>query len=257
MPPLALPKKLKKEPLVDALFEVRFLPTNAAVSSILPGLLLSSLTTSWQEALQIERLQASEFPILVRNADPFLKYQPLLKLSGERFMLLVGDWSLTVGCKLPYAGWTEFKPKIIEVMDVLKGSNLVKELERYSMKYVDIVEAKTLAEQVERANMEIRIGSHKLVAEPFAVRIDIKRDEFTNLIHVAGQAQVTLTDGKVRSGLLIDVDTVVNHRTTDFAQFSLELPERLERIHTENKTRVFECLTPETIEYLEPVYDGA
>jgi uncharacterized protein (TIGR04255 family) len=257
MPALALPTKLKKEPLVDALFEVRFLPTIPAVSSILPGLLLSALNASSQQPLQIERLQASELPIQMRNADPFLKYQPLLKLAGERFMLLVGDWTLTVGCKLPYAGWSELKPKIIEVMDVLKGSKLVKELERYSMKYVDIVEAKTLSEQIQRANMEIRIGSHRLAAEPFAVRIEIKQNEFANLLHVAGQAQVTLPDGNIRSGLLIDVDTVVDHRTADFDQFTLELPERLERIHTENKTRVFECLTPETIEYLEPVYDNA
>jgi uncharacterized protein (TIGR04255 family) len=257
MPPLALPKKLKKEPLVDALFEVRFLPTIPAVSSILPGLLLMSLNASEKEPMQIERLQASEIPSQMRNADPFLKYQPLMKLSGERFVLLVGDWSLTVGCKLPYAGWSEFKPKIIGVMDVLKGSTLVKELERYSMKYVDVVEAKTLAEQIQRANMEIRIGSHKVAAEPFSVRIEIKQHEFVNLIQIAGQAQVMLPGGNVRSGLLIDVDTVVDHRTTNFDQFTLELPDRLERIHTENKTRVFECLTPETIEYLEPVYDNA
>lgn len=257
MPPLALPKKLKKEPLVDALFEVRFLPTIPAVSSVLPGLLLTILHASSEEPLQIERLQTSEIPSQMRNADPFLKHQPLLKLSGERFMLLVGDWSLTVACKLPYPGWSEFKTKIIEVMEVLKGSTLVKELERYSMKYVDIVEAKTLAEQVERANMEIRIGSHKLAADPFTVRLEIKQGEFRNLLQVAGQAQVTLPGGTVRSGLLIDVDTIVDHRTTDFAQFTTELQDRLERIHTENKTRVFECLTPETIEYLEPVYDNA
>lgn len=257
MPPLALPKKLKKEPLVDALFEVRFLPTIPAVPSLLPGLLLTTLQALWKESLQVERLQTSDIPSQMRNADPFLKYQPLLKLSGERFMLLVGDWSLTVGCKLPYAGWSEFKLKIIEVMDVLKGSTLVKELERYSMKYVDIVDGRTLAEQVGRANMEIRIGSHTLAAEPFTVRLEIKQGEFTNLLHVAGQAQVTLPGGTVRSGLLIDVDTVALHRTADFAQFTAELPDRLERIHTENKTRVFECLTPETIEYLEPVYDDA
>jgi uncharacterized protein (TIGR04255 family) len=257
MPPLVLPIKLKKEPLVDALFEVRFVPTNVAVSSILPGLLLSGLRPSWQEPLQIERLQAADFPIQLRNTDPFLKYQPLLKLSGERFTLLVGDWSLTVGCKLPYAGWGQFKPKIIEVMEVLKNSKLVKELERYSIKYVDIIEAAPLSEQIRRANMEIRIGSHKLVAEPFGVRIEIKQDDFTNLLQIAGQAQVTLVGGKVLSGLLIDVDTVVAHRTTNFEQFTHELSDRLERIHTENKTRVFECLTPETIESLEPVYDDA
>ena len=255
MCPMKLPKRLKKEPLVDALFEVRFLPTVPAVSGVLPGMFLSSLQSSWQESLQIERLQVGEIPSQIRINDPFLKYQPLLRLSATRFAILVGDWNVTVGCKLPYAGWAAFKPKIVEVMNALKSSGFVKELERYSMKYIDIVEHKTLSEQIKRANMEIRLGSHKLTAQMFDVRLQMKQGEFTNLLHLAGQAQVTLPGGEVRNGLLIDVDTVVDHKTANFEQFACELQGRLERIHTENKTRVFECLTPEAIEELGPVYD--
>ncbi len=254
---MKLPKKLEKEPLVDALFEVRFLPTVPGVSAVLPGVILSALQRSWHESLQIERLQAADIPSQMRINDPVLKYQPLLKLSGASFMILVGDWSVTVGCKLPYAGWSAFKPKIMEVMVALKDSHFVKELERYSMKYVDIVEQKTLSEQIRRANMEVRIGSHQLTAELFDVRLELKRDEFTNLLHLAGQAQVTLSTGETRNGLLIDVDTIVNHRTADLEQFARELPNRLEQIHTENKTRVFECLTPEAIEELGPVYNDS
>jgi len=256
MCPMKLPKKLMKEPLVDALFDVRFLSTIPAVSGILPGMLLSALKPSWPEPLQIERLQAAELPSQMRINDPFLKYQPLLKLSGTSFMILVGDWNVTVGCKLPYAGWGAFKPKIIEVMSALKSSGFVKELERYSMKYVDIVQQKNLVDQIQRANMEIRIGSHKLAAETFDVRVEIKQGEFTNLLHLAAQAQVTLPGGETRKGLLIDVDTVVDHKTADLEQFARELPQRLEGIHTENKTRVFECLTPEAIKELGPVYDS-
>jgi len=252
---MKLPKKLLKEPLVDALFEVRFLTTVPAISGILPGMLLSALKPSWKEPLQIERLQAAEIPSQMRINDPFLKYQPLFRMLGTSFMIFVGDWNVTVGCKLPYAGWGAFKPKIIEVMSALQSCGFVKELERYSMKYVDIVEQKTLFEQIQSANMEIRIGSHKLAAEPFDVRLEIKQGEFTNLLHLAGQAQVTLPGGETRNGLLIDVDTIVDHRTADLDQFARELPDRLELIHTENKTRVFECLTPDAIEELGPVYD--
>lgn len=256
MSPMKLPKKLTKEPLVDALFEVRILPTIPAASGILPGVLLSALQRSEQEPLTIERLQTAEIPSQIRSNDPFLKYQALLRLSGKNFMTLVGDWSVTVGCKLPYAGWGAFKPRIIEVMNALQNSGFVKELERYSMKYVDIVEQKTLGEQIKCVNMEIRIGSQKLSAEPFEVRLEFKQGEFTNLLHLAGEAQVILASGEMRKGLLIDVDTIVDHKTADFEKFARELPDRLERIHTENKTRVFECLTPEAIRELGPIYDG-
>jgi uncharacterized protein (TIGR04255 family) len=253
---MKLPKKLTKEPLVDALFEVRILPTIPAAAGILPGVLLPAIQAPGLEPLKIERLQVAEIPSQVRTNDPFLKYQALLRISSKNFMILVGDWSVAVGCHLPYAGWSAFKPKIIDVMAALKNSGFVKELERYSMKYVDIVEQKTLGEQIRRANMEIRIGSQKLTAEPFEVRLEFKHGEFTNLLHLAGQAQVLLSSGETRNGLLIDVDTIVEHKTVDLEKFARELPDRLERIHTENKTRVFECLTPEAIKELGPEYDS-
>lgn len=251
---MKLPKKLMKEPLVDALFEIRFVPTVPNVSGVLPGMLLSKLQPSWNEPFTIERLQAAEIPSQMRLADPFMKYQPLFRLSGASFGISVGDWNVAVSCVLPYAGWAAFKPKIIDVMDALTKSNFVKELERYSMKYVDIVEHETLHGQIERANMEIRIGPHKLSDDLFDVRMEMKVDEFTNLLHVASQATAALPNGVTRSGLLIDVDTVVNHRTAHLGEFMDELPDRLEKIHTENKTRVFTCLTPEAIQELEPIY---
>jgi len=254
MSTVALPARLKKEPLVDALFQIRFTSTVPA-SNVLPGLLFSKFPISTGAATRIERLPISDLPSQMRDADPFLKFQPLLKLHMDRFMILIGDSSITVACQLPYAGWALFKQKIIEIMDILKETHLIDELERYSMKYVDIIDGKNITEQINRTNIELKIGNHKLASDHFTVRVEIKRDAFINIVQIATSSSVVLASGEARTGLLIDVDTVADHKTADFAKFTHELQDRLDIIHDQNKTMFFECLTPETIEYLEPVYD--
>lgn len=255
MPAFALPSKLNKEPLVDALFEIRFSSPVPAASSILPGLLFSKLSMSAGTPARIDRLPVSDIPTQIRNGDPILKFQPLLKLTTDRFLIMVGDFSVTIACQLPYAGWALFKPKIIEIITILKDTQLIQAIERYSMKYVDIIDGKDIAEQIKRTNIELTIGTHKLASEPFNVTVEIKRDQFTQIVQIAGPSNAVLSTGATRAGILIAVDTVNNYTTTDLTTFTQELPDRLEAIHTENKTMFFECLTQETITYLEPVYD--
>lgn len=61
-----LPAKLKKEPLADAIFEIRF--TSAIPgSNIIPGALASRLGT---DDPKFERLPASDIPSRVRDMDP-------------------------------------------------------------------------------------------------------------------------------------------------------------------------------------------
>ena len=80
---------------------------------------------------------------------------------------MVGDASVLIACELPYAGWTLFKAKIIEIIGILRDTHLIQAVERYSMKYVDIVDGSDITEQIKRTNIELQIGTHKLVSEPF------------------------------------------------------------------------------------------
>ena len=72
-----LPLKLGKEPLIEALFEMRFKAT-APVSNILPGLLF----TKFKGEKKIEKLPAAQLPEELRKVDPSLHYAPLLRFIG-------------------------------------------------------------------------------------------------------------------------------------------------------------------------------
>jgi uncharacterized protein (TIGR04255 family) len=232
---LVLPTKLNKEPLVDALFEIRFSSPVPAASSVLTGPLFSKLSATLPT--QIERLPISDVPSQMRGSDPFLKYQPLLKLNKDDFMVMVGDLSIAVACQLPYPGWKLFKPKIIETVNIIKEANVIEFIERYSMKYVDIIEADNIAAQIKRTKIDLTIGNHKLISEPVTVRVEITRGSFIHIVQIATPASVTISGtGATKTGILVDVDTICNQKTYDLTKFTQELAGRLETIHTENKT---------------------
>ena len=76
-----LPKKLKKEPLIDAVFEVRFTSAFPA-GGVLPGLLFGNLDGD----KKIEQLPLLQLPQVIRDADPNLRFAPLSRLDWGNFI---------------------------------------------------------------------------------------------------------------------------------------------------------------------------
>ncbi|MBK1646811.1 hypothetical protein CKO25_19645 [Thiocapsa imhoffii] len=138
-----LPRRLHKEPIIDALFECRFL-AHLPLSSILPGVIFSDL----KGEKKLERLPHAEIPEVIRNNDPNLQYIPLIRIRLADYSLMIGDRSMAVACNLPYQGWPHFKSMILSMMEILKQASLVDGLTRYSLKYVDLIESKDPADQV-------------------------------------------------------------------------------------------------------------
>lgn len=245
-----LPKKLKKEPLIDAVFEVRFTSAFPA-GGVLPGLLFGRLDGD----KKIEQLPLSQFPQVMRDADPNLRFAPLSRLDWQQFYINVGDRSVSVGFKHPYPGWNNFKPAIIKVMDILKGADILKSVERYSLKYIDLLPATDLREQVAFVNFDVTLAGHRLENEVFQIRLEIPKDGFIHAIQVVSSATATLHTGESRQGLIVDVDTIANQQGVSFEELLSGFPEKLEVIHQANKKTFFDCLRPQTITALDPEYD--
>lgn len=81
------------------------------------------------------------------------------------------------------------------------------------------------------------------------------RDSFLYIVHLAAPATGQLIDGSQRTGLLIDIDGVREHKTANLNEFVGELPERIEAMHTLNKQLFFGLLTDKTLADLEPTYE--
>jgi len=245
-----LPKKLNKEPLIDAVFEIRF-SSMAPASLILPGLLFSGLEGN----KTIESFPISQLPKPVRDADQNLKYAPLTRINWEQFMISISDSSVAVSCKYPYPGWSEFKPAIIRVMTNLAESSVVKEVERYSMKYIDVIPRDASLQTAAMFNLAVSIAGHTLSKEQFHIRIAIPKDGVEHTVQLASSARAVLHDGTAKEGLVVDIDTVVTQSNVSMQSVCEGLSDKLEDIHSANKAMFFDCLAPSTIESLEPIYD--
>jgi len=245
-----LPTKLGKEPLIDALFEVRF-STPIPASNVLPGFLFSKLPNCGD----IERLSAAELPKPMRDADPNLQFAPLLKLHWNKFFISIGDRSLVVSCKMPYPGWEEFKSAILQIVECVMDSGIIQTIHRFSMKYIDLVPASNTREEISLINTSVVIGGHTLKEESFSLRIEVPQDGFSHVVQVVSSATAKLADGSVKSGIIVDIDTITPVDNQEFKEWSSGLTDKLDLIHTANKKMFFECLRPETITSLEPEYE--
>jgi len=239
-----------KEPLIDAVFEVRFSGAFRA-GSLLPGMLFAGLDGDKKS----EPLPFSQIPQAMRDADANLRYAPLNRIDWGNYFVNVGDRSVSVSSKYPYAGWKDFKPAIIKVMGVLKNANVIKSIERYSVKYIDLLPSTDLREQVSFINLDVTLAGHSLVGEAFQIRLEIPKDRFLHAVQVAASATVTLYTGESRQGLIVDVDTIAKQEGVAFEDFFSGLGDKLDAIHHENKKVFFDCLKPQTLEALGPEYE--
>ena len=243
-----LPKKLNKEPLIDIIFEMRFVGLYPA-SDILPGIFFSKLEGQKSSS----RLPVDQIPKAMRDADPNLQFAPVACLDWDQFRINIGDRNIAVNCKLPYPGWAMFKSVIIKILDILNDLSIVQSVQRYSMKYIDLINPAIT--QTNFLNFDLTIANVALKKEAFQLRIEVPKDNFINVIQLASPATVKLLDGVVKEGVMVDIDTICNVENITLQNLLTDFSTKLEQIHQINKALFFDCLTPEAITNLEPIYD--
>ncbi len=249
-----LPKKLKKEPLIDAVFELRFGDGPIPLSHLLPAALISSFPS-----LKLTTFPAADFPASIRSNEPSLRYAALYRMEDDSFIFQIGDRSLSICSKIPYVGWCTFKSRIMDTLTNLNSSNspiLGIPLERYSMKYVNLVEAETLEKQVSSLDISLKIKDFTLSEQNFQVRVQKEDGGFLNIITLLSNG-MTIVQGEAaqRIGVIVDVDVLKTTTDADLATFLQTAEVALDAIHNKCKHEFFSCLKSETLEELGPVYE--
>lgn len=247
-----LPTKLGKEPLIDVVCAVTF-EADASASAMLPGLLLARHP---DKQPTIESLPAAQIPQIFRDQDLNLRNAPLMRIvMDERFPILIGDRTLAVSCKMPYAGWGAFKEAILSVFSVLEAASFIKKIERHSLKYVDLFVNQDVPSSLSRFNLKLQVAGRVLDQEMTTLRTEIKEPPFLHAATILSPATVQHSDGAKVIGSVVDVDT---HRLQEFSivkDFTQQLPELLEQIHSSNKAFFFDLLSDTGLKELEPRYE--
>ncbi|WP_377707232.1 TIGR04255 family protein [Pseudomonas protegens] len=243
-----LPTKLAKEPMIEAVFEMRF-ESPAPIAAMLPGILYSKLDGE----LSMEQSPIHAMPKELRDADPNFSHVPLTKCSWGNYWLLVGDRVFSVASKLPYAGWADFREKIISAFTVVLNAGVISTVNRCSIKYVDILDSIPLKPS-ECFNMDLKVGGLSGV-DNFHVKVGVSEAGVLHTVQLVSQAMTRLTNGRDLQGALIDVDSVIDIADEDSQMFLNSLSERAEMLHGANKKAVFEAISDAALSYLEPSYE--
>lgn len=245
-----LPIKLKKEPLVDVVFEMRF-TARVPASNILPGILYDKLDGD----KTLEPMPAAQLPKQMRDADPNLQFAPLVRIVWKEYLVLISDKSIAIACKIPYSGWANFHQAIVQVLKNIAEISSIETVQRYSFKYVNLLPIAKIEDQVSSVNIKVTVGTHNLEKERFQFRIEIPQDGFIKSIQIVADATVTTIDKKTMRGLVVDIDTVRNIPNERVKDFMVGLDDKLKAIHGISKATFFECITSNTLKTLEPIYD--
>lgn len=245
-----LPKLLAQEPLIDAVFEVRMGGT-PQLADLLPGALFGQLSPK----PSIQRLPAAEIPQPIRDQDPNLAFQPVIRLDWREFIISFGDRNLAISCKLPYPKWPAFRAAILDIVAKVAKVGIVGPVERYSVKYVNLIQAPTLAAQIEKINIAVKVGDVEAKDDHLSVQVHRSEGDTVHIMSVVTGAQVNIHDGKTVFGAVVDIDSIHKAHFTDFSLFAAKLEPALESLREANKIKFFSCLTEKTIHEMGPQYD--
>ena len=242
-----VPVRLERDPIVEAVFEFRFQGAIAAVADILKGAMYPSLKGRFPTVQRTPFSAISGF-----LDDPVLRYQPRLILQSDNLRVFIGDRSVGVVCTKPYIGWQEFQPLILEVVDLVKSSNVVKETERISLRYINLLEGPTPTHQFSLVhyNASLGRGGYKLSDYLTFTRTEIEKDGLINIVELGANSIVTTASGPLK-GLVLTVDTIYSSP----ANFLANPPPHVEKVHTVEKSVFFDVLTEDAINAMGPKWE--
>jgi uncharacterized protein (TIGR04255 family) len=243
-----VPAKLKREPLIEALWEVRFTGGESSVVDLLPGLIFKALPDKYPKTL---RLPSSFIPDPVAQMDPKLRYSPKVRLEGDCQAVQIGERVVSLSCRRPYPGWKVFSDDIRILIGVIRETKLIDKLERFSLKYINIIDLEH-PPRVECLNFELKIGEYGLDSRPIQLRTEIEEGGLVHILQIASPAEATLPGEPKLQGVLLDIDTIGPMKQNESWD---DIDNHLNKVHSALIGMFFGLLKPKTIENLGPVYE--
>jgi uncharacterized protein (TIGR04255 family) len=241
-----LPQRLKKAPVVEAVFELRFAPVKESAGDVLVGLLYSA----FQNFQTIEPLPLSSIPREAREKDDHLRYLASHRLTGDGRHLIVGDRVVGLAYSPVYKGWTSFQGEIRELLAAVHETKLIQNPERISIKFVNIVPALP-DKQLSILNARFEIANQMAPERGFRFRTEVASGEYITIIEIVTNTAANLPEG-VRSGLLLNVDTL---RTAAIQDIWKTPAEYLDQLHAIVRQVFFSLLTTEALNDLGPEWE--
>ena len=243
-----LPRRLKKEPLIEVVWQVQF-EGEQGMGDVLPGVLYTELKKTHPE-LRSRRLPSADIPAPIAQIDPNLRFAPkmLMEEPGGSFIWQVGDRVITLNCRTPYVGWDKFKNAAVALTQIAEGCGLIPSPQHHSLRYIDLLKD-DLAADLAVLKLVMKLGDREINSR-VQMRVEIPEADCLHIVQIANPAQAHLAGEQV-TGSIIDLETLPANAPSNWDTLRAQLG----LLHNRSKALFFrQILTTETIQKLEPEY---
>ena len=244
-----IPRRLETEPLLEAIWELRF-EGDPAAGGALPGILYEKIKAEGREA-KIEALPLGSVPRNMRDAQDQFRYAPTSALRYNNYTILISDRIAALSVVRPYPGWSEYAEHIFELVQWLQDSGMIKNIEQASVRYLDFFECGP-HDIFKKLRVGIHIGDLKVGPGPLTLQLNIARVGFDGTINIANPTSVAF-EGQVRQGLVTGVQ--VSWKSSGDENFWKTFPDKLSAAKKTCHEVFFELLTEETVRDHKPIYE--
>ncbi len=248
-----IPRRLKKEPLIEAVWQIQFEPIGGTpVGDLLPGALFNALRNE-HATLQLERLPTADIPVQIASNDPNLRNMAKYRMEApdSPFIFQFGDRIVTLNCRRPYAGWQEFRRHIVTLLSHIQGCGIVPVPQRHSLRYINLLTLDP-APSLAALQASVKVGVHDCREQPIQARVELCDEAYTHVLQLVTPAQVQLPNGS-EVGTLVDLETFPMEKPQAWG----DIESQIDCLH-ERLLKLFfgSILTAETIAKMEPEYEA-
>lgn len=241
--PDRLPIRIEPCPIVEAIFEARFVSPQPWAT--MPGLLFAQIREKYPEQ---KTLPVAQLPEELRRQDPALIHLPLIQFISERFLVQLGPRVVSLVTKPnAYPEWSAIQQELAWLLERLQAAGFIGETERLSTRYIDFFGGDVFTV----LRLGLQINDLPLRGLQTDLTTVLRRGALTIRLNVTNGAIVATKDGP-KPGSVLDVDAWFGPMEVDLFENGLA---RFGEAHQVIKGLFFGLITPELLATLHPVYE--
>lgn len=240
---MPLPKKIKKCPIVEAVFETRF-KTDTPEDAI-AGVVYHTLKSHMSK---MTTLPFASVPTQFRNANHQFKHSPTHRLDGDAFGALVGPSNVAFLIKGDYPGWDDFSSKVLELFRLLTSEGLIKSLDRFGLRYINFFEG----DVIPKLTVSLNIAGSEQHGEGTFLKTVLPKNDFKCVLQVGRDLKLANRGGQ--PGSIIDIDVCLEQIPVSDEDFNSQAERFLDAAHQVEKDLFFSLLKQDLLDSLEPIY---
>lgn len=254
---MKVPVKLRKDPIVEALCEIRHEPSSSDLAPLILGALFNELKADFPRH---EKLVPASMPEGLRASVPNLAFAAQYRLAGKHSLVNIGDKSLSIAVHAPYPGWDQFRALIERTLNAALSTGMIGPVKRISLRYTNRLELDSTRPLSDILRTTLSLGDDAISARPMTgpeksvvhFRHESRKGDIVTITNLGWPANFKVAGKSLPQGLAMEIDVIADSVAS--ASFSEDFKAILDLLHSTEKAKFFSLLTPSALETYEPEY---